>query len=387
MSRLAFAGLYLALNSLQGIVIPFFPLWLESKGLSGDQVAALLSVTFICKILSNPGVAHVADVTGRTSILMAALLGFALLMYLGYLMAPGAGTIMTIAIALGFALPPVYPLLDRVALGDGRSSGGAFGRVRLWGSIGFASGTLGMGFVIQAAGPGAILAGMLVLLSIAALIVVVSLMRTAPRIARSETRGVPIVLLFRQRALMLVLVGGALVQASNGFYYSLAGIVWHKAGLTSTSIAVLWVTGILSEVVFFLLAERVLRTIRARQLMALAGLITCVRWSILGTTADFRILLFAQLLQAFTIAGNVSGLMQSISETADPSYRSTAVAVYTTMAMGIFISMAIWLGRQFYNVAPLSGFYPMAAMCLISVLIVSAVDLRARQRSSQSPAT
>ncbi len=80
-------------------------------------------------------------------------------------------------------------------------------------------------------------------------------------------------------------------------------------------------------------------------------------------------ILLAQVLQCFTISGNVSAIMAYIRQNAGVSYKTTAIAMYTTLAMGVFIFGSIQLGKWMYITLEISGFYGMAVVSLVGALV------------------
>ena len=54
-----------------GIYMPYWPLWLNDIGLTPVEIGWVLAGAFWIKVIVQPGVAHVADTTGRTKILTA----------------------------------------------------------------------------------------------------------------------------------------------------------------------------------------------------------------------------------------------------------------------------------------------------------------------------
>ena len=52
---------YAALYSVIGIQLPYWPLYLSSKGLDASEIGQILAATYLTKIISNPLLGHVAD--------------------------------------------------------------------------------------------------------------------------------------------------------------------------------------------------------------------------------------------------------------------------------------------------------------------------------------
>ena len=59
-----YADIFLAV----GILLPFWPAWLEFRGLSAAEIALILSVGVWIRAFANPFIAHFADKSARTKI-------------------------------------------------------------------------------------------------------------------------------------------------------------------------------------------------------------------------------------------------------------------------------------------------------------------------------
>ena len=56
---------------MMGVHFPFWPIWLDSKGLNAEQIGAIVASGFAVKVLVNPIVAHHADRRGERKRLIA----------------------------------------------------------------------------------------------------------------------------------------------------------------------------------------------------------------------------------------------------------------------------------------------------------------------------
>ena len=62
--------------------------------------------------------------------------------------------------------------------------------------------------------------------------------------------------LLRDGGFIAVIVASALIQGSHAAYYIFASIAWQQAGYDGLTIAVLWVLGVIAEIVLFALSPR-----------------------------------------------------------------------------------------------------------------------------------
>src|SRR3546814_2285062 len=64
---------YAAYFAVTGIMLPYWPAWLESRGLHPVTIGTVLAVGFWIKLAANPAMAAVADASGALRGLTVAL--------------------------------------------------------------------------------------------------------------------------------------------------------------------------------------------------------------------------------------------------------------------------------------------------------------------------
>jgi PPP family 3-phenylpropionic acid transporter len=219
-----YSGAFLAL----GVVIPFWPLWLESRGLDLVEIGQLLALATWCKMISTPVIGQISDRSGRGKTVLVLLSGASLLCYLAFLPATGFWLLLAIQLLASMAFQALVPLGEsrtmQVVLRDGLD----YGRVRLWGSFTFMMGTLACGLVVRSAGPNWVL-----YLAIAALLATLIASAALPSGERARPGG-RLLSGFRQLLrlpgfLVFLLVAG-LLQGSHALYYGFSTLHWQSAG-------------------------------------------------------------------------------------------------------------------------------------------------------------
>ncbi|OZI75068.1 MFS transporter [Bordetella genomosp. 12] len=361
---------YFLYYGLQGISIPFLPLWLANQGLDKDTIGLIVATAFLPKILSAPAVAHAADLSGKLRLLITLpLLGTALL-FACYPWQHSPGWMFWTTLAVNLLLPAVQPVLDRIALASSRAGRPLYTTVRVWGSLGFAALTLAGGYLIDQTGPLTIIV-MSVTLALACALCLRALdVGDAPqRPALSGPRW-PLMQVLRQRPVVLCILAASLTQASNGFLYSYATLFWTEHGLSTSDIGLLWTVGVSAEVVFFFLALRILPVVGPERLIWISAAMTAVRWMGLALFIDLPVLLAFQLLQAFTLGGNNSAIMAYISRQVPAHCQTSAIALYTMLSGGILMFFSVNAARLVYPRVQWGGFAMMAVFALCAIPIV-----------------
>lgn len=379
---IALHGFYFLYYGLQGVSIPFLPLWFASRGLDPAVIGLIVATSFLPKILSTPVVAHVADQTGSAHALIAAALAASLALFVCYPFSSAPGWLLAITLLLNAVFPAVLPLMDRMAIASGRGQGSSYTVMRACGSLGFAVVTLAGGYLIKTFD-----ADWVMWLSIVLIIACLACVRLLPRAARpaageapAPAVRLPMLEVLRDRPLLMCIAAASLVQASNGFLYSYSTLYWTASGLSTALISMLWVVGVASEVLFFFLAPRILARTGAQWLILASAVMTAIRWAGLSATTDPALIAGLQLLQCFTLAGNNAAIMWYITRHVPAAIKTSAIALYALLSGGVFMFASIQLGGALYRSYAPGGFLVMS-LCAIGAVPLVVYAERVRRKS------
>ncbi|MDJ0626900.1 MAG: MFS transporter [Rhodobacter sp.] len=371
--RIALSIFLAAIYAGQGAWIPYVGLWLAAQGMSEAALPLLFSVMLFSKVFSSPVVAHLCDTSGRPELVGAILsLGLALC-YAALLLPglPGAG-IAALVIAASAIAPVLFPIADRLILRVSGHGGQGFGRHRLWGSVGFAVGTLAAGQLAMQASLDlvVILVACLALTSFVVLAVLHFGTALAVMHGTGDKRS-PFLVLLGIRPIWPALIASALILASNAHFFTLAPLDWSAAGMTLRTISLIWAVGIAAEVLGFLFGGPILRRFTPGSLLVAAGLLSALRWLAMALWSNAAILLIAQLGQIATIAFTAVAFAASVSIHVPQNAQVSAFAMFTLLAMGPFISAATIVASATTEIFAVSGFAAMVPICLAATAIAA----------------
>src|SRR4051812_49226243 len=144
---------YVALFVSIGIQLPFFPLWLEARGLDAGMIGLVLAAPMVVRLFSIPVLTRLADrhQAVRGAIIIASLAGAAGMIALGF--TEGSIAILLVFTLASIPFTPIMPLAEAYALRGLAQLGRAYGPVRLWGSAAFVAGSLGAGWIVDSIAP------------------------------------------------------------------------------------------------------------------------------------------------------------------------------------------------------------------------------------------
>jgi PPP family 3-phenylpropionic acid transporter len=295
---------YFASFAAFGAYLPYFPTWLEARGVQGIAMGIVAGLLPAMGVLGPPSVGLVADALGlRGSLLRVACLGAAASMAT---LAAGALTgslsfavIVATVVAYGVFRSPMAMLADVVALERARAAGTTYGKLRLWGSLGFLVAALLVGRVLdpRAGGP---LPG-----TIAALLGV-AFLASLPLPAKPVVAHLPVArearALLASRPFALFLGIAVLSQLAHASYDLCFSLHLRDLGASDGMIGAAWAIGVLFEVLLMAVAERLTARVAEPQLVALALFGAALRWTLIGALPSVPALLVLAPLHAVSYA-------------------------------------------------------------------------------------
>ncbi len=356
---LRYAGFYGAVFLALGVYLPFWPLWLESRGLGAAEIGLLLALNSWLSVVTTPALAQVSDRSGRAKTTLAVLAGLSLIAFAGFHAAGGFWQILALQLLSVALFQALVPLGESQAITAVYRQRLDYGRVRLWGSLTFIVGALGCGRLIADAGPDLVLA--LVLGALAATFLAALALPAGPAAARGEPRGRLKDLLARRFFLLLLLTVG-LLQASHAVYYGFSALHWRAAGHSSALIGLLWAEGVIAEVLLFAVAGRLFSGTAPAWLLVGAGLSGVARWSLTGASSELAVLLVAQLLHAGTFGLAHLGAIHAIARAAPPGLAASAQSLYAALSGGLAMGLAMLAAGRLFDAYAGGAFYVMASL-------------------------
>ena len=340
------AALYAAYFIVAGIQMPFFPVWLQAKGLDPGSIGLVLAMPMWLRMLAIPLVTRQAD---RRDALRAALILTGCLSVAGYVLvglAEGAGAILLAYALASLAFTPIMPLAETYAFKGLSARGRAYGPVRLWGSMTFILGTFAAGYAADVI-PARHLIWLIVAASaLTALSACTLAPLSSPAPGASEQHSARKRLL-RDTAFLAVLAAASLIQASHAVFYGFSALEWRAAGLEGTVIAALWGLGVIAEIVLFAFSGRLPAFFQPIVLLMVGSAGATLRWAGMALDPPTAILPWLQLLHALSFGATHLGALTYLARNT-PAGQSATAQGYLSIALGAAMAGSMALSGVLY---------------------------------------
>jgi PPP family 3-phenylpropionic acid transporter len=362
-ARLSF--IYFAIFSFVGIHMPFWPVWLKSRGIDAVGIAALTALSFALKIVVTPMVSRRVDATGRKREAVV-WLAFGLLIGCGAFYFTQGFVQIFVLTTLAFASwSPIMALAESITTVTARAQRLDYGRIRLWGSISFMIVASFSGKLLQAFGEPVLLWAIVAaaaLLWVAALALPRSTTPPRPAGPKPAVSNAPF---FRSKWFVAFLLATMLIQGSHAAYYTFASIHWRSIGLSDQTVGLLWGASLVAEVAFFAFGRSVVDRLGAVNVILLGGVAAAVRWAVIGLTGDPVLLGLAQLLHAFSFGASHFAAIRIISEKVDDSLSASGQGLYSAFIMGLGMGIFVLASGPLYGALGTGAFFVMSLVALL----------------------
>jgi PPP family 3-phenylpropionic acid transporter len=345
--QLRLSGFYAGYFLVVGVLLPFWPLYLEAKGMSARQIGLLLALTLWLR-LAGPLIARLADRTGHTRrpLIACALSAFALAF--AFFWTDGFWPLLLASMAFFFAFSSTLPLAETLSLRLVSVHTG-YGRVRLWGSVAFVAAAVLGGFVLERRG--SLSAETIVVLVLGALVAMTVAALFMPEARPQATPGAtaPLKRLLKSRVFLLFLATTALIHAAHTVYYGFASLHWAAAGIAKSTIGLLWAESTVAEILLFAFGGPLVLRLGPVNLFLIAALAGVVRWTILALTAELWWLAIAQLLHGATFGAMHLGAMMFIVRAVPAAAANSAQSLFAGVTHGAALGLGLLLAGVLYQ--------------------------------------
>src|SRR5688572_8310672 len=143
------AGFYFFYFAYLGAFAPFFSLYLEAVGMSPVDIGLLMALPQLTRIVAPHLWGWLAD-RGPSRVRIVRLTGLAgLACFLGVFAGTGFGLLFAVLLTMTFFWSAALPLIEATTLSHLGDETARYGRIRVWGSVGFIAAVVAVGYMLD----------------------------------------------------------------------------------------------------------------------------------------------------------------------------------------------------------------------------------------------
>ena len=327
------SGFYFFYFAFVGAMAPFWGLYLHSLEFNAFQIGVLMSLLQVMRIFAPNIWGHIADRTGKrvTIVQLAALV--CLIAFVGVFFAKTFWPLFAVMSLISFFWSASLPLVEATTLSHLGDRTDRYGRIRLWGSVGFILVVVGLGALLDHASINLV---PWVVFGLLVGIVLTSRVIPEAEIARHELVHIPLREVLRRPEVVALFAAALLMAAAHGPYYTFFTIHLVQTGYSKSLAGWLWALGVVCEIGIFLVMPRVFRSLRVETVLLATLLLAAVRFLLIGWQADnLPLLLLAQLLHAFTFGAYHASALALVHRHFTGRNQARGQALYNSVAFGV----------------------------------------------------
>jgi len=326
------AGFYFFYFAYVGTFAPYWGLYLQSVHFNAEQIAILMSVQPVMRMLAPAIWGWLADHSGKHLAVVQIAALSSVLAYLGVFFTTEFWSLLLVMGTMSFFWSASMPLVEAATLAYLGKDTSGYGRIRAGGSVGFIVAALGLGYVLDHVAVGWLLwTGLAILLGILTFSRQIPPTAIAPHHADSQ-RLTSILL----QPSVLALFGACFLMAvAHGPYYTFFTIYLVEHGYAKHAVGLLWALGVVCEIgVFFLMPSLVHRFTLPRILAFSLGA-AVVRFLLIAWGVDvLALVLLAQVLHALTFGAFHAAAVALVHRFFPGRHQPRGQALYGSLTYG-----------------------------------------------------
>ena len=362
------SGFYFCYFAFIGAFAPYFALYLKSLGYSAAEIGMLLAVNPVARIFGPNLWGWLSDhYRARAQLIRFTAVGTAVV-FVAVFFNHGFAWMFAALLLLNVFWCGVLPLAESATLSLVGSRVGAYGRVRLWGSVGFVAVVIAGGYALDFFGIGALAPIVLTLLVFMA---TSTFLLPRDREPSRHAEHASILSIVKRPEVIALMAGFFLMQVAHGPYNAFYSIHLVEAGYTKKAVGWLWSLGVVAEIGLFLLLPRLMRAYSLNQILLFSFGCAFVRLLMIAWgVGSLTILLAAQLLHAITFGAFHSAGVAMMHQIFRGRNQARGQAIYTSLGYGLGGTLGTLMAGYSWETLGSEWTFTIAASAALLALIV-----------------
>jgi PPP family 3-phenylpropionic acid transporter len=349
-----------------GFFNPYLPLWLKHLGLPIVVISLLASVQSFTRVFAPYAWGALSDHSGERVRLLRISAAIALIASAGLWVSGGPWWIALVLLVLFTHTSSMMSLTEAAMAHLVAGDWGRYGRVRLWGSVGFMITVFSAGAWFEQFGMGHFPAWAAVTLAgVLACTWWLPDVREKPH--ASHARREPIAPVLRQPVVRWFFASLLFHVMAHFAIYGFLSLYLDARGYSKAMIGLLWAVSVLVEIAWFFSQGRLLRAMPMTRWLWVCGAATVVRMALTGGAADWLPALFiAQVLHALSFATHHTACIAMVTRHFPGRLRGRGQALFTVIGYGFGGTIGVVAGGAVVSRFGFEAMYGVAALLALA---------------------
>lgn len=369
-------AVYFFYNAGLASLVPFMSLHYQQRGMSAAEIGVLAGIIPLITWGSAPFWGGIADARRSHRAVLLLTIGGAWLATIGLYFAHTFPHLLLAVVGYAFFIGPVISLVDNAVLNLLGENRAGYGRVRMWGSFGWALAAILLGPVLERAGLAWTFYGFFIGMAAAFIAATRMPMNVAVTTRQAYTAGLGV--LVRNGRFLLLLLTALVFGTSIGVLLSYQILYMEELGASRTLMTLSLAVGTISEIPFWFISARLLRRLGSARMIALALAVATARSVGMALMRDPLWILPISLLHGPSFAMLWTAGVAEADAAAPPGLGATAQGLYSGMIFGLGGALGGFAGGPVAAAIGYAALYGLLGLLTAGML---AVFVAARLRS------
>jgi PPP family 3-phenylpropionic acid transporter len=330
---LNFALFFFAYYGYVGVFSPYASLYFADRGLSATQIGILMSLMQVMRIFGPNVWGWVADQSNRRVLVLRLTSVAAALSFCGMFFGQSFVFFFALMVTVNLFTSAQGPISEALMLSSMRGDLTHYGRLRLWGSVGFIVSVTLSGYLLDWQGielmPWIALLMLLMVTS-------VTFSMKEEQVAHPAHQSTSVRQLLARKSVLSFFASTFLMIAAHSSLYVYYSLYLSDIGYSKTVIGLMWSLGVIAEIIFFFYQAPLFRRFGVRKLMLLSLVIAVLRFLMIGWGAEsLWVLLLAQVLHAATFGVHHSASVATLQRWFTGPLQARGQALYISISYGL----------------------------------------------------
>jgi PPP family 3-phenylpropionic acid transporter len=326
------AGFYFFYYAFVGMFAPYWSLYLKSIHFDAIEIAILLSMQPVMRMIAPNIWGWLADHTGQKLLVVKIAATLSAICYLGVFATTSFWGMLLVLALMSFFWSASMPLVEATTLTYLGKNSARYGRIRSWGSVGFITSVVGLGYAFDYIAIYWLLWAGLVC-EIGILIFARQIPPTQVQVHHTDHQPVRKIVL--QPRVIALFSACFLMSVAHGPYYTFYSIYLVEHGYAKSAVGGLWALGVICEIGVFFLMPWLVRRFGFTRILLISFSAAIVRFILIGWGVDYLILLLiAQVLHAATFGAYHAASVGLVHEFFQGRHQSKGQALFGSLTYG-----------------------------------------------------
>lgn len=356
-----------------GIIFPFSGYFFKEKRYTGTEIGFFLAIFPLAKFIFADFWAQKFTSVRNKKLFISVCIFISSTSLIPLYLFDSRILTAFVMVVFAFSRAGIIPVMDSMAVAmDEKIS---YGRMRLFGSLGFIATSITAGTVMDRFGISSFIftfmgAGLMSIIPAAMMRYDMQVFR--PKTAEEKKLTPELALFF---------AGLTVYLTTFSFLSNFLNIKVASVGLSQTQAGYMWSIGVVSEIIFFYNQETVLKYVPLKPLIIISMLLGGVRYLVTGYAHSFIVLFVFSAFHGFSYGTFHTGVMQYIKQKVPERLKLRAQTVYSGVGYGLGTILGSGISGLVYDAMGIKAVFVAAALFCAAGAVLIYIFIGTRQNN------